>query len=91
VGAIARLQCGSGRHHRSGVGRAARAAGRRGIKTARISGSGIFKDAASDETLRQYFFNGTVRAWRLIVPELGTVEACSTSPRSNMAASMTAW
>jgi TP901-1 family phage major tail protein len=31
-----------------------------GIKTARLSGSGIFKDAASDETLRQYFFAGTV-------------------------------
>ena len=45
-----------------------------GIKTARIAGSGIFKDAASDETLRSYFFNGTVRAWRVIVPELGTVE-----------------
>jgi TP901-1 family phage major tail protein len=45
-----------------------------GIKTARITGSGIFKDAASDETLRQYFFNGTVRDWRVIVPDLGTVE-----------------
>jgi TP901-1 family phage major tail protein len=45
-----------------------------GIKTARVTGSGIFKDAASDQTLRQYFFNGTVRAWRVIVPELGTVE-----------------
>jgi predicted secreted protein len=43
-------------------------------KTARISGSGIFKDAASDETLRAYFFNGTVRDWQVIVPELGTVE-----------------
>jgi TP901-1 family phage major tail protein len=29
-----------------------------GLKTARISGSGIFRDAASDETLRQYFFAG---------------------------------
>lgn len=45
-----------------------------GIKTARISGSGIFKDASSDETLRQYFFNGTVREWQVIVPDLGTVE-----------------
>src|SRR5665647_34292 len=45
-----------------------------GLKTARISGSGIFKDASSDETLRSYFFNGTVRDWRVIVPELGTVE-----------------
>ncbi len=45
-----------------------------GIKTARITGSGIFKDAASDETVRGYFFNGTVRDWQVIVPELGTVE-----------------
>ena len=44
-----------------------------GIKTARITGSGIFKDAASDETLRSYFFGGTIRAWRVIVPDLGTV------------------
>jgi len=26
-----------------------------GLKTARISGNGIFKDAASDETMRGYF------------------------------------
>lgn len=45
-----------------------------GLKTARIAGSGIFKDAASDETLRAYFFNGTVRNWRAIVPDFGTVE-----------------
>ena len=45
-----------------------------GIKTARITGSGIFRDAASDETLRQCFFSGTVRSFRLIVPDLGTVE-----------------
>jgi TP901-1 family phage major tail protein len=45
-----------------------------GIKTARITGSGIFKDAASDETLRSYFFAGTVRDFQVIVPDLGTVE-----------------
>lgn len=45
-----------------------------GLKTARVSGSGIFKDAASDETLRQYFFAGTVRDWQVIVPDFGTVE-----------------
>ena len=45
-----------------------------GLKTARLSGSGIFKDAASDETLRQYFFDGTVRDWQVIVPDFGTVE-----------------
>jgi TP901-1 family phage major tail protein len=45
-----------------------------GIKTARIAGSGIFKDAASDETLRSYFFAGSVRDFQVIVPDLGTVE-----------------
>ena len=45
-----------------------------GLKTARISGNGIFKDAASDETMRGYFFAGTVRHWQVIVPDLGTVE-----------------
>ncbi|HZP09826.1 phage major tail protein, TP901-1 family [Methyloceanibacter sp.] len=45
-----------------------------GLKTARITGSGIFKDAASDETLRSYFFNGTIRPWRVVVPDFGTVE-----------------
>ena len=45
-----------------------------GLKTARVSGSGIFQDAASDETLRQYFFAGTVRDWQVIVPDFGTVE-----------------
>lgn len=44
-----------------------------GIKTARITGSGIFKDAASDETLRGYFFAGTIREWQVIVPDFGTV------------------
>ena len=45
-----------------------------GVKTARITGSGIFKDASTDETVRQYFFNGTVRNWQVIVPQLGMVE-----------------
>ena len=44
-----------------------------GIKTARITGSGIFKDAASDETLRGLFFGGTIRDWQVIVPDFGTV------------------
>ena len=29
-----------------------------GAKAARITGNGIFKDASTDETVRQYFFNG---------------------------------
>lgn len=44
-----------------------------GVKTARVTGAGIFKDAASDETVRGLFFNGTIRAWQLVVPDFGTV------------------
>ncbi len=44
-----------------------------GIKTARLSGAGVFKDAASDELVRAAFFNGTVRDWQIIVPDFGTL------------------
>jgi len=45
-----------------------------GIKSASIRGSGIFKDASSDATIRSYFFDGTVRSWQVIIPAFGTVE-----------------
>ncbi|MGE0613988.1 MAG: phage major tail protein, TP901-1 family, partial [Hyphomicrobiales bacterium] len=45
-----------------------------GIRTARVSGSGIFRDAASDETVRGLFSNGTIRDWQVVVPDFGTVE-----------------
>ncbi len=43
-----------------------------GIKSARLSGSGVFKDAASDEVVRGYFFNGTIRDWQVVIPDFGT-------------------
>ena len=45
-----------------------------GVKTARVSGAGVFKDAASDATVRDYFFNATIRAWQVIIPDFGIVE-----------------
>lgn len=45
-----------------------------GVKSARLSGAGIFKDAASDETVRSYFFNGTIRNWQMVIPDFGTVQ-----------------
>ena len=45
-----------------------------GIKRAAISGSGIFKDKASDAALRSLFFAGEIRDWQLILPGFGTVE-----------------
>lgn len=45
-----------------------------GAKSARLTGSGIFKDAASDETVRSYFFNSTIANWQVVIPDFGTVE-----------------
>lgn len=45
-----------------------------GVKTARITGSGIFKDAASDEAVRAYFFGGIIMDWQVIIPDFGTVQ-----------------
>lgn len=45
-----------------------------GLKSANVRGQGIFKDAASDATIRSYFFNGTIREWQVIVPDFGVIE-----------------
>lgn len=44
-----------------------------GLKSASLRGSGIFKDAASDATLRTYFFNGSIVNWQIIIPDFGIV------------------
>ena len=44
-----------------------------GVKQARITGAGIFKDAASDALARQYLFDGTIRSWQIVVPDFGTL------------------
>jgi len=44
-----------------------------GAKSAKISGAGIFKDAASDAIVRGYFFDGTIRSWQIVIPAFGTV------------------
>lgn len=45
-----------------------------GVKRATVSGSGIFRDEASDALMRQVFFDGAVRNFQVIVPDFGTVE-----------------
>ncbi len=44
-----------------------------GVKRAGISGSGIFKDAASDALVRQVFFDGAIRDWQVTIPDFGVV------------------
>jgi TP901-1 family phage major tail protein len=45
-----------------------------GAKSARVTGSGIFKDAASDAAIREIFFNGEIRSWQIVVPDFGIIE-----------------
>jgi TP901-1 family phage major tail protein len=45
-----------------------------GLKSAALRGQGIFKDAASDATVRGYFFNGTLVNWQAIIPDFGIVQ-----------------
>ena len=44
-----------------------------GVKSAAFSGSGVFKDAASDESLRGAFFNQTTPNFQVVIPNFGTV------------------
>lgn len=45
-----------------------------GVRSAALSGSGIFKDAATDARARQVFFDGVVPVFQVIIPDFGTVE-----------------
>jgi TP901-1 family phage major tail protein len=45
-----------------------------GVQRAAVSGSGIFKDQASDALVRQAFFAGETRGWELAIPDFGVVE-----------------
>jgi TP901-1 family phage major tail protein len=45
-----------------------------GVKSAAISGSGIFRDAASDARMRQIFFDGEMPDFQVIIPDFGTIE-----------------
>ena len=44
-----------------------------GIRTASLSGTGIFKDAASDVLVRDAFFGGTAERWRAVLPDFGSL------------------
>lgn len=45
-----------------------------GVKSASISGSGVFRDAATDERARQIFFDGEVPRFQVVIPSFGMVE-----------------
>lgn len=45
-----------------------------GVKSASISGSGVFRDEGTDERARQIFFDGEVPDFQVIIPDFGIVE-----------------
>ena len=45
-----------------------------GVRSASVSGSGVFVDSATDDRARQIFFSGTVEMFQVIIPDFGIVE-----------------
>lgn len=45
-----------------------------GVKSATISGSGVFRDANTDERARQIFFDGEIPDFQVVIPDFGVVE-----------------
>lgn len=45
-----------------------------GVRSASVSGSGVFKDAASDALIKTAFFDGAAIDAQMIVPDFGVIE-----------------
>jgi TP901-1 family phage major tail protein len=45
-----------------------------GVRSATISGSGVFRDANTDERARQIFFDGQIPRFQVIIPNFGVIE-----------------
>lgn len=45
-----------------------------GVRRASIAGVGIFRDEASDASVRQKFFDQTIDNWQIIIPSFGILQ-----------------
>lgn len=45
-----------------------------GMRSASLSGSGVFRDADTDERARQLFFDGLTPDFQVVIPDFGTVQ-----------------
>lgn len=45
-----------------------------GVKSASVSGSGVFRDEVTDERMRQVFFDGTIPQFQIVIPDFGIIE-----------------
>ena len=45
-----------------------------GVRTAAISGSGVFRDATTDERARAIFWSGELPDFQVVIPDFGIIE-----------------
>lgn len=45
-----------------------------GVRSATVSGSGVFRDEATDERVRALFFAGQAPLFQVVIPDFGIVE-----------------
>ncbi|MEO0357137.1 MAG: phage major tail protein, TP901-1 family [Pseudomonadota bacterium] len=45
-----------------------------GVKSAAVSGAGVFRDEGTDERVREIFFDGENPDFQIIVPDFGVIE-----------------
>ncbi|PCH74340.1 MAG: phage major tail protein, TP901-1 family [Rhodobacteraceae bacterium] len=45
-----------------------------GVRSASITGSGVFRDEGTDERARQLFFDGETPDFQVIIPDFGIIE-----------------
>ncbi|KFI33124.1 tail protein [Haematobacter missouriensis] len=45
-----------------------------GVRSASVSGSGVFRDTAADERARALFFSGEIPRIQVVIPSFGVVE-----------------
>ncbi len=45
-----------------------------GVRSANVSGSGVFRDESTDERARQLFFDGITPDFQVVVPDFGIIE-----------------
>ncbi|MCR9150352.1 MAG: phage major tail protein, TP901-1 family [Rhodobacteraceae bacterium] len=45
-----------------------------GVRSAAVTGSGVFRDAEADARARAVFFSGEIPAFQVIIPDFGIVE-----------------
>ena len=45
-----------------------------GVRSAAVSGTGIFKDDISDSAVRSAFFAGEILQWQIVIPNFGSID-----------------